>query len=512
MDFRDTLSALLPPPRDDEPASLRQDILDELGDHLASAYNRELLRGVDSTVARQRVLERFGDPAAVARRLWFDAMKGKIMAQRVLIATCLVVMAACGMSAALAWRWINQDQLMRARTAAESIAANQRMSEALAQAQATNQNMLNKLSEMSEAIRHPRSPDWNPVSFKLTEETPSGPPVEKANLALIRSGENPPKTIERISDASGIADFGAIQPGDYSFSIHRAFRKGYQSTSGQLNVQPGSENHKSIVCPRVPPEKVPVQIKCALPPDLETQGLFIYAPFTFSQRTLDPGLPWNLEEIGAPQIPKGINGIGGGLQGIGGGLQYHSVTRSVFCGAGGWPSTEIVNSGGLHLWKTEHSERVFGDILESELREPLPSEQKVRWEPGTYRLAELMVVRPGRGQDVEKGRRRLDIIARSCPPGSGHAVSVEPPHEGVIPMIYSQIAGPGYGQQQASKDLILKDYWPEDLDHFEARPGQVNEWTIDLPEELIKAVREKLEDRAAAKPNPIAPAAATNGR
>ena len=34
MDFRDTLSALLPPPRDDEPASLRQDILDELGDHL----------------------------------------------------------------------------------------------------------------------------------------------------------------------------------------------------------------------------------------------------------------------------------------------------------------------------------------------------------------------------------------------------------------------------------------------------------------------------------------------
>ena len=30
MDFRDTLSALLPPPRDDEPASLRQDIIDEL--------------------------------------------------------------------------------------------------------------------------------------------------------------------------------------------------------------------------------------------------------------------------------------------------------------------------------------------------------------------------------------------------------------------------------------------------------------------------------------------------
>ena len=36
----------------------------------------------------------FGDPAAMARRLWLDAMKGKIMAQRVLIATCLVVTLA----------------------------------------------------------------------------------------------------------------------------------------------------------------------------------------------------------------------------------------------------------------------------------------------------------------------------------------------------------------------------------------------------------------------------------
>src|SRR5271163_3159145 len=95
MNFRESLIALLPPPRDDEPASLRQDIIDELGDHLACAYNRELLRGADSSVARQRVLERFGDPAAMARRLWLDAMKDKIMAQRMLIATCIVVMAAC---------------------------------------------------------------------------------------------------------------------------------------------------------------------------------------------------------------------------------------------------------------------------------------------------------------------------------------------------------------------------------------------------------------------------------
>ena len=103
MDLRETLSALLPPRRDDEPASLRQDIIDELGIISRCAYNRELLRGADSQLARQRVLERFGDPAAVARRLWFDAMKGKIMAQRVLIATCVVVTMASLSLVGLVW-------------------------------------------------------------------------------------------------------------------------------------------------------------------------------------------------------------------------------------------------------------------------------------------------------------------------------------------------------------------------------------------------------------------------
>src|ERR687885_180908 len=104
MDYRDALSAELPPPRDDEPNGLRQDILDELADHLACAYNRELLRGADAVEARRRALQRFGDPAVVARRLWLDAMRGKIMAQRVLIASCLVVTLASLSLVGLMWQ------------------------------------------------------------------------------------------------------------------------------------------------------------------------------------------------------------------------------------------------------------------------------------------------------------------------------------------------------------------------------------------------------------------------
>ncbi len=194
MDFHDTLSTLLPPPRDDDPVGVRQDILDELGDHLACAYNRELMRGVDSSLARQRVLERFGDPAAMARRLWLDAMKGKIVAKRVLIATCVVVMVACATSVALAWQWMNQDRLLRNRAVAEAIDANRRMSEALAQSQATNQEMLKQMREMTRAVTHPVSPDWNPVTFKLTEETADGPPAAGFSLTLTRSAGNTTRT------------------------------------------------------------------------------------------------------------------------------------------------------------------------------------------------------------------------------------------------------------------------------------------------------------------------------
>src|SRR3954465_4826694 len=103
MDFRDGLSTELPTPRDDEPAGLRDDILDELADHLACMYRRELLRGADATSAKSRVLEQFGDPAAVARRLWVEAMKGKVMSQRILLSCCIFLTLISLALAGLMW-------------------------------------------------------------------------------------------------------------------------------------------------------------------------------------------------------------------------------------------------------------------------------------------------------------------------------------------------------------------------------------------------------------------------
>src|SRR5262249_7249597 len=82
MPWPPDIAGELPAPRDEEPSSLRQDIADELGDHLKSSFNRELHFTREESSAKRNVLDRFGDPRHVARQLWFDAMKEKIVSQR----------------------------------------------------------------------------------------------------------------------------------------------------------------------------------------------------------------------------------------------------------------------------------------------------------------------------------------------------------------------------------------------------------------------------------------------
>jgi hypothetical protein len=246
MDLRDSLSADLPAPRDDEPAGLRQDIFDELADHLACSYNRELLRGANPGEARRRAIERFSDPAAVARRLWLDAMRGKIMAQRVLIATCLVVVAACIGIVGLAWNQSN-------RSAAQAAEANRRLAELLGQTQATNQEMLRQLQAMAKPAQPAKFADWIPVKFQLTVEKPDGPPAVGYAVMLGPGfgGTRKDGAMLRRSDANGLADFGVVHPGDWEFSI----QAGLWKATGGLNAVPGTSVFKEIVCPKAPADR-----------------------------------------------------------------------------------------------------------------------------------------------------------------------------------------------------------------------------------------------------------------
>lgn len=109
----------LPAPEDDEPASLRSDIEDELADHLQCAMRREILKDGNETAAETRVLDRFGDPKKLARRLWWQAMWSRIMGKRILSGLqWMLTLTAVVLAGAVLWQ--QSSLIIELRTAREA--------------------------------------------------------------------------------------------------------------------------------------------------------------------------------------------------------------------------------------------------------------------------------------------------------------------------------------------------------------------------------------------------------
>ena len=100
MGWREELQAVFPQPLPGESPALRDEIIDELADHLECAWNRERISVASDEEARQRVINQFGDLRIVTRQLWWEARKGQFVSQKLALtmtakfaATCLI---ACG--------------------------------------------------------------------------------------------------------------------------------------------------------------------------------------------------------------------------------------------------------------------------------------------------------------------------------------------------------------------------------------------------------------------------------
>jgi hypothetical protein len=465
MDFRDTLSGELPAPRDDEPDGVRRDIVDELADHLACSYNRELLRGLDPDAARQRVFQRFGDPAAVARRLWLEAIGAKLMAQRVLVATCLVVSLASLFLAGAIWVQSNRDRVRAqeesARAAVEALKA---MTAQNARAEAGQQEMVKQLRAMADEIRSVRSLDWNPVTFQLTEETPEGPPAVGFSVTLsetVAAGQAP--STRHLSDRSGIADFGLVRPGHYSFKISKNSDQGPIATEGQLIVAPGSRNVKKVVCPRIPLDRAAVRIRTTWPADLEKEGLVLYANFFLNGLYYDENMWWQ-----------------GNFQTV--------VNRSLLYGPGS-SLTEVLGGRSPVPWAPQSVEHVWVDVFPGDQREIKAPEQTLKWEPGTYALTSLFVLRPRATADGgRRGHFELVAVSSVADAHISYAVRDAPPTE--------QEPDSDRQDVEVPDDLwvpLPRQYGLNGTIGFNARPGQVSEWTLPLWDELLTAVRASLK-------------------
>lgn len=263
MDARE-ISGSLPPPRDDEPPSLRQDILDELADHLQCAMRRELLTHDDAAAARQRVLDKFGDPREVARKLWVQAMWSRIMSQRITLGLLALTTAACLLLAGLMWRTTQQSQQVNAM-------------------------LLEQMAALVAASRTPApvppTPDAT-LKVRLFNGEKGGRPPKWATVIVVGTHLNNASIQGQRDGASGLVEFGVLPPG--------AYEVGVQTPRGEatrtVKVLRGEPHVEEFVCPDEAGQQVDVVIECDLPEDLKKRdvamvALFKDEPFEFGGDT-----------------------------------------------------------------------------------------------------------------------------------------------------------------------------------------------------------------------------------
>jgi hypothetical protein len=476
MDFRDTLSADLPAPRDDEPGSLRDDILDELADHLACAYRREVMRGADPSAARQHVLTQFGDPAAVAHRLWLDAMRGRIMSQRVLVVCCILLTLISLFLAGMMSMQAVQAQRMAAEVRAQ-------MAMEMHRAQEAQRKLLEESRSTQRGANPATSQEWNPVVFSLSEEKLPGPPAVGVRGSLGRGdqGSNKEGAIHRESDGAGQIDFGVVQPGDWEYTLSRATDDGgtWRAT-GTLNVLPGTAEEKQIICPSVSPQRVPITVRVDWPPDLADQGLAVLATLRHGGFTYQPPLHWHLKDNNNPPTGAGTLSLLGGpgpkrLEEIAGRRFYFWNFVGV--------RTPAVEATGIK------NDTTYVDLPGLDLARDSATVQAL---PGSYRLSGLVALRPLKEHTPGFHGERGQFIAFTGPRFSEHQVQ----YFGATPSDQlNPLNGMNASNIGAVKPLLGSDsFWRDSASRFEARVGQPNEWTIRLPDELCRALRQQLNE------------------
>ncbi|WP_417385442.1 hypothetical protein [Gimesia sp.] len=235
MDWPEISIEDFPPRRDDEPSSLRQDIIDELSDHFACALNRELLKNPDEQLARRRVLEQFGNPIAIARQLWLEAMKEKIMSQRIMNGIFAVMAVCCIAVVGIAWSMMQESR-------------------------AFNLQLLEQFKLAQERSSAEAPGDMHGILFQLVQEGSEDRPAVGFQGKLTRYEEHKPIfALEVVSDQSGQLDFGKLPWGKYELELQAPWSEKMETL--HLITIPGRSYEKTVLCPARAPQKVDVQFQ-----------------------------------------------------------------------------------------------------------------------------------------------------------------------------------------------------------------------------------------------------------
>lgn len=229
--WSDSIQDDLPTQRPDEPPHLRDDIADELNDHLASAMRRELLKDHDEPAATRRVLARFGNPARIARQLYLAAMKEQLMKDRITIGLMTAIALFCAVTLLLVWNMTRRTDAMQ-----------QQFVMAIG-------NMQSSLAELDRYAM-----EWGSLTIELTDT--NGKPVVGCSFHIIGQMYGVSKVTRNLAtDEQGRIVLDAIRTGtEYDVLMDESDGdvKGWQYRNVDFLLLPGEDKVLRLVLPDKP--------------------------------------------------------------------------------------------------------------------------------------------------------------------------------------------------------------------------------------------------------------------
>ena len=269
MAWPDSLSSDLPPPRGDEPANLRQDIADELADHLTTAAAEERARGAAEDAARQAALDRFGDPTAVARQLWLEAMKGPIMRQRTLMAAAALLVLGVFAANGLAWMAFQQLRESNAALVAQLAAKKAEPG--------SHADLTVKLVQDNEV----QSPAAG-YQVDLVGQAVAG--LESQRPGSGYGGYPRNMLLHEVANSEGIVRYPSIAPGIYELRVTTPWGWTLRRDLSLL----ARDWTETIACPANAPAEALVKVDFEWPTELQEKQLAVRLQFNRLQHSVPP--------------------------------------------------------------------------------------------------------------------------------------------------------------------------------------------------------------------------------
>ncbi len=243
MDWFNELTAKLPRRNDAEPPGLREQIVAELRDHLECDFRREMITAENEQAAWQCVHKKFGNPAEVALRLWLDAMKGKLMMQKLSLAFLTALVCLCLVMIGFMWNNFSAQADMQH----ESLA---KISEQFKSQMDRLVEQIPKMRAEQTPVVVPESGDWR--EFSLTLEVEGEAPAESFSVNILKPNQSVAIIRQTAQVKAGQThNFGSIPPGNYNIQVTSPWGETYRT---EILIGPGRENKLVVHAPATRPD------------------------------------------------------------------------------------------------------------------------------------------------------------------------------------------------------------------------------------------------------------------